>query len=957
MTPTREQNYNSALSQQRKAAHPHHTRLASANAGSGKTRVLVDRVSRLLLRNVAPQDILCLTYTKAAAAEMQARLFKKLGQWSVMNDTDLKTQLGDSFGQPFEAITPSVTLSLARQLFAEALETPEGLKVQTIHAFCERILSRFPIEAGVMPGFEPLDDDQQRELRAEIREQILILAASDDDPELTAALAKLSVARADKTLDELFNWVVGSPEKIKRWAATGQSDLASRLKLPEDETQRAVAEKLWQSLDQRDLKAIADALSQSSSTDAKRAVAIEAALEASDAMDAVQALSTMFFTKAGSPTKSFYTKGIAEPIKTSIDQIAVHVIQAEQDRRGTVMLEMSRDILTVATRFSTLYASRKHDLRALDFSDQILLVRDLLSDAAVADWVRYKLDGGIEHILVDEAQDTSPEQWQIIDALAAPFFQDDPDRKPSNPRTLFAVGDEKQSIYSFQGADPQRFLDQIQYYAGLSDLGEVRMRMSFRSTQQVLDMVDHVLIEGGALREMFDTDYPPASDIARHIAFREDSGCVELWPIVPKLEDVKEKAPWDTTPVDALGERHQRVRLAQQIARTIRAWIDAGEPIFDRDLGRTRPVHAGDVLILVQRRNAFFDAIIQQLKKHDVPVAGADRLTLKDAIIVKDLLSLCRFVLLPLDDLSLAEVLKSPIFGFDDDALFEVAVDREGALWEAVKSRRPDIAEALEQMIADSLSLPPFDFLTATLERMDGTGRSLRERFFKRLGMEAREALDAFLARALDHQYRRAPNLQYFVRDFSSNDVQIKRDLDLATGQARVMTVHGAKGLEAPIVFLPDTTAVPVAKDRLIPVGAGYAWAPPKSERPEGLQDAFEAHALKTSQEQLRLLYVAMTRAETRLIICGSQHGRTENGYQDGSWYDRVKSAFEQVATTVDTLPTTDNETIEILRFGELPSALDKTSTLAASDTFDAPHWMRELRAPEHLPPGSAHRT
>ena len=936
--------------EQLKAADPRVTRLATANAGSGKTHVLVGRVSRLLLRDVAPEDILCLTYTKAAAAEMQSRLFETLGEWSVMENDVLEEAIQDLFEEPLASLSPPIDLDLARQLFAKALETPEGLKVQTIHAFCERILSRFPIEAGIMPGFEPLDDEAQRELKEDVEQQVIMMAAGLGHPDLSNAMRQLTSSRADKTISSLFDWMAGSSEKIRLWKQSGGTDdLAKFLGLENRQTAESIVKDVGAYLIPERLQSLANLLAMSpNKTDqtnaqlcAKAATAIEEAR-----FDCVV---PMFFTQGGKVKKSFYTAKAEDGAKALLDDMADQIIKAEYQRRSALILEMTDAVYTIAVEYSDLYQKRKHELRSLDFNDQILLVRNLLKNSEVSDWVTYKLDGGIEHILVDEAQDTSPEQWQIIDTLAEPFFDGkSQDRDRKIPRTLFAVGDEKQSIYSFQGADPQQFLSKIQYYERLANKGEVRMRTSFRSVQDVLNMVDRVLIEGGALREMFPAeDYPPASDIARHKAFRGDSGCVELWPIVPKPEALEDKDPWDTTPVDALGERHQRVKLARQIALTVKDWIDKSEPIFDRKLNATRPMHAGDVLILVQRRNSFFDAIIRQLKKAKVPVAGADRLKLKDALIVKDLLSLARFILLPSDDLSLAEVLKSPLIGFNDAELFDVAVDRDGHLWEALQERRPSEAAMLSAIMEDGMTKPPYDFFAATLDRIGPDGKSLRERFYTRLSMEAREALDAFLARALDHQYRRSSSLHQFVRDFAENDVEIKRDMDAATGMTRVMTVHGAKGLEAPIVFLPDTTSLPKDGGQLAPIGEGFAWKPSSKEWPVVLEPTFEAGKVKTMQEQLRLLYVAMTRAESRLIICGYHNGQSKEGYADisqsnpyRSWYAWLCDAFAGLTTERFQLTHALDGQDGALRFGTLPLAAEQDLDIPALDNDALPDWV-----------------
>jgi len=785
-----------ATNAQRMAADPSGTRLAAANAGSGKTRVLVDRVSRILLGGTEPEDILCLTYTKAAASEMQERLFATLGGWSVLNDEDLRDDLINLFGQAPETLNPPVMLPKARELFAKALETPEGLKVQTIHAFCERILSRFPIEAGILPGFEPLDDVEMAELCGEVETQILREAMDAPQGDIAQALQYLTLERADASLDDLFKWMAFNPQKVSAWQVAG--------------------------------------------------------------LKALDELQNFYFTHAGKPRAKFYdakTHGIA---KDWIDTHSLDIMEAVEAIRAGHIFALTESVFFIARRFSTLYAEAKHRARGLDYSDQILFVRRLLQNSEAAEWVQYKLDGGIKHILLDEAQDTSPEQWEIINILSAPFFQPGPDDNPKKPRTLFAVGDEKQSIYGFQGARPEQFLTEIRRHSEHATT-DIRMAMSFRSTQEVLNAVDAVLFECGGMQAMFNPDeFPPASDETRHIANRSDKGLVELWPITPPPEKLEDNAPWDTTPVDAAGEGHQIEVLSKTIAATIKGWIERGDPIFNRKDECTRPIKPQDVLILVRRRGPLFESIIRQLKRHEIPIAGADRLKLSEATIVKDLIALSRVCLLTSDDLSLAEVLKSPLFGFDDNELMKVAIDRPSTLWDAVKVLKPEAHQILSDFVELSRTLTPYDFYARVLDYKDADGMAMRQRFYKRLSLEARDALEAFLNQALEHQSRMAPNLQSFLDAFSHGDVEIKREQDSSLSEVRVMTVHGAKGLESPIVILPDTTNIPTLRDVLLPSeDGGQVWNKDDAPYVEFLKEEAKA---RIAQEQLRLLYVAMTR-------------------------------------------------------------------------------------------------
>ncbi|MGB3455369.1 MAG: double-strand break repair helicase AddA [Litorimonas sp.] len=931
---------------QRDAADPTAPRMVNANAGSGKTKVLVDRVSRILLQGTDPDKILCLTYTRAAASEMQERLFATFSRWSIASDDALLGALHDLYGQPYAQVRGALPIDRVRTLFASALETPEGLKVMTIHAFCERIIARFPMEAGILPGFSPLDDRDADDLLAEGRTRLLEQAQAD--AALSGPLHRLARANADMTLDAMLSSGARGFERLDQWKrAGGMSSFRSAAGLAPDDQPEAVARAAWEATDRTRLQSVAALCRGAGKTAEDFAACIDRAL-AADADRAFEAYASAFFTGSGTPRKTLLVKAVkdADDFITEDSPETQRVMREVERLKAAKLAQMSEAYLTLAHALGADHQAAKHAARGLDFNDLILKTRDLLQRTEVSDWVAYKLDGGVEHVLLDEAQDTSPEQWQIIDSLTAPFAQDSPDRDGPS-RTFFAVGDPKQSIYRFQGAAPKLFMDSIR--ARAADGKGVALRMSFRSAQHVLDAVDQLLIEQRGMQAMFDADsVPEGSDHVRHAAFRSDPGLVELWPLVPRAEGVEEKDPWDTTPVDAVGEGDPKVRLAREIAQTTKRWIEAGEPVFDRALKRHRPVHAGDVLILVQKRvGGLFDALIRELKRADLPVAGADRLVLQEATIVRDLLAVTRFVLLPGDCLSLAEALKSPLFGLDDDALFDIAVDRESAsLWEALQTRRPDLAASLQAIRADG-GLAPYDFYARLLDRRGPHGLTYREALFQRLGLEGREALDAFLATALAHQQRQAPSLQRFLQAFTADEVEIKRDKDPAGREVRIMTVHGAKGLEAPIVFLPDTTRAPANKaSGLIRAGEGWILAP-SSRDSIPLTDRYKAeHHAENMREYMRLLYVAMTRAESRLVICGAWHGRSKAGFAEESWYHWALRTMEALPTESFDTPF-DGEGRQGLQYGERPAEAEATDAGIAKPSKALPDWIDRDVPPE----------
>lgn len=938
-----------ATIRQREAADPSAPRIVNANAGSGKTKVLVDRVSRILLQGTDPDKILCLTYTRAAASEMQGRLFETLSKWSIASDDMLREILVTLYGMPFDQVRPALNLNVVRTLFARALETPEGLKVMTIHAFCERIIGRFPIEAGIMPGFSPLDEPDTKALLTMGRKALLAEARTDET--VRAALHHMAKAKADSTIDAMMFSAARNFEQTQKWAdAGGVAPFRAEAGLKPDDTEQSLAAQAWQATDFGHVRAVAALCASASAKAAQSFIALVKQLGAeTDPVAAFELYSDVFLTQDGSPRKRVLVKAVTDQddFISAGSAEAVRIEEAVNKIKAVRIARMSEALLTLGHTLGQFYQRDKHAARGLDFNDLILKTRDLLMRRDVSDWVAYKLDGGVEHVLLDEAQDTSPEQWEIIDALTEPFNQESPDRA-TPPRTFFAVGDPKQSIYRFNGAAPEIFMESVRTRTAPGDR-PVQLRMSFRSAQQVLDVVDHLFLDQGGMAAMFDAGaQPEPSDLVRHDAARDDAGLVELWPLSPKSETAEENDPWDTTPVDSQGEGDQRVRLAREIASTIAHWIESGEPIFDRDLKRHRRVHGGDVLILVQNRvGGLFDALIKALKDENIPVAGADRLVLQDALVVRDLCAITRFVLLSQDCLSLAEALKSPLFGLSDDQLFALCVDRDGTLWDAVQVRAPALA-AFIQTIRDDAGLAPYDFFARLLDRTGPHGLSYREALFARLGLESREALDAFLSTALAHQQRQAPSLQRFLQVFATDSVEIKRDKDPAGRDVRVMTVHGAKGLEAPVVFLPDTTRAPRASSGgLIKAGDSYILAPSGKDSIPLVDSYKAANDIEDQREYMRLLYVAMTRAESRLIICGYHHGAKDDGFAEGSWYDWLHKTMMAIGGAESFDTAFDRDDTVGRRYGARIAKGDDVSEPPVTSPATLPDWITQPAAPE----------
>lgn len=879
------------------AADPTRSAWVSANAGSGKTFVLARRVVRLLLAGTDPAKILCLTFTKAAAAEMATRVFEILGAWTALDDERLAAEIADIEGRPPDADR----LARARHLFAAALETPGGLKIQTIHAFCEALLHQFPLEANVAGHFSVLDDRQTAELLAEARARVLHRAESEPDSPLGRALAFLIGELSDSGVEDVLAELVGKRDQLGRWIVeSGTLDnaldaLAEAFGVrPGDSVaavdQEAIANCLIPDRTKIDL---AEALETGSKSDRDRAKVLRRLALDGRGPAWLSAWQDLFLTRDFGPRKSLMTKAVADAYPD------LHALMlAEQERllvltgrrRAALTLEGTTAILRLADAVLDGYEADKTRRGALDFEDLVVRTANLLARSEAAQWVQYKLDRGLDHILVDEAQDTSPRQWQVIQALAEEFFAGE--GATTSVRTIFAVGDEKQSIYSFQGAVPAFFAEMRQYFAARAEaagaaFSRLDLTLSFRSTPDVLGAVDTVFASPEAHKGLVRDPEPPVHEAIR----RNDPGMVEIWPL-EEPEEIEPPDDW-SKPVDRISATSPMMRLARRIAATIAEWSKTGE------------ADPGDVLVLVRKRGPFVEALSRELKRLDVAVAGADRLVLTEHIAVQDLVALGRFLLLPEDDLSLAAVLKSPLFGLTDDDLFDIAREgdrpRPGTLWQALVKRSDgdprwrSVRARLETWRARADFMPPFEFY-ARLIGADG-GRRL---FRARLGSEVDDILDEFLALAISYETTGTPSLEGFLAWLRAAPTEIKRELSGTSGMVRIMTVHGAKGLEAPVVILVDPGAAPVAayhdpailerpRDEAGLLAPALVWLPAKPSRTVWHESALAALRDKAAEEYRRLLYVAMTRARDRLVVCGWAPKR---GQPDGTWYQLVSAAL-----------------------------------------------------------------
>jgi ATP-dependent helicase/nuclease subunit A len=938
---------------QARASDPTSSAFVSANAGSGKTHVLVQRVIRLLLDGVLPEKILCITFTKAAAANMAERVFSTLGHWVTLDDTALDAAIVEA-----GIARPDARLRMrARELFACALETPGGLKVQTIHALCTRLLQQFPFEANVPARFSVLDERDQNEMMERANLAVLLEASRDPDSAAGRALNIAMASAADVTFKDVVREACLSRDHFMAWTDRAGSvevaaaQMAATLGVEADDRIEDVEREIVDGphLPRSRWSGIATGLEAGGKSDSDQAGRLREALVFTGAAQVEKYLDVFLTDTERTPRKTVVTKKFADANRVMAGLFDAESRRLEpliERRRAVTTRDRTHALIAIATAAAANYRREKQERGLLDYDDLIDKTLKML-DWVSPGWVHYKLDRGVDHVLIDEAQDTSPRQWEIVAHIIAEFTSGEGARDGLT-RTIFAVGDEKQSIFSFQGAAPHEFdsrrraLDKKFRDAGLK-FDPVSFTYSFRSGEAILQSVDHVFRDETIYRSIHsaDTGYPIHHSLA-------DAGpsLIDRWEL--QLPDKKQDIEGWRAPFDGLSQTSPAVKLARRIQAEIKSLIGSGTMtghITDR-----RPLRYGDILVLVRRRGNAFDAVIQALKHADIPVAGADRLKLTEHIAIIDLMNLADALLLPQDDLALAVALKSPLFGLSEDDLFELAWQRKASLRHALGQHAANNGKfgnaltRLDECERRVATETPFAFYAWLLGGDGG-----RKRILKRLGHEANDALDEFLELALAYERKAPASLQGFVAWLRTADLEVKRDMEISRDEVRVMTVHGAKGLEASVVFLVDTTSSPsdTQRPKLVRLPQGtVVWAGRKADDPAAVAAARATMLGETEDEYRRLLYVAMTRAADRLIVGGCMPGNMKTVRQY-SWYDLIVKGLGDSGLHAQKIDTPEGI---VTRYSRPEDAAIPSSVTAAATTtapVALPPWLLIPAAPE----------
>jgi ATP-dependent helicase/nuclease subunit A len=936
-----------------------------ASAGTGKTHVLSARVLRLMVEGAHPASILCLTYTKAAAGEMTNRILSHLGRWATLGEADLKAELSILLGGTSQV--GGTQVARARQLFLDVLDLPMGLNVQTLHAFSQSLLGRFPIEANTAPGFETIDDRTAQELLGSSRDDVLAHAVAGQDPALSAAASALARQLADSSFNEMMTALKHQAATLgglprSRSALLAQVERALGLAPSQSDAQLVAAACQDSAFDAPGLRAVLDAITLYGTDAEKRAkcgpIADFLSADAANRSALFAAYAAVFLTTNGDKRKTLLTKGPAKQTPTGIDIMAKEaqrLLTVQEQRTLTQVAHQTADALFFGQALLSRYTARKDNAAKLDFSDLIDRTRALLETADVPTWVMYKLDTQIDHILIDEAQDNSVVQWRIIDRLTQDFFTtQDAERK----RSVFAVGDMKQSIYGFQGAQPKLFDEtrsRVRHQAAHvhQAFEDVPMAQSFRSVQAVLDVVD----------ETFASDAGSGLDARnvkiKHRSFRRGvGGHVDLWPIMFSPKEDEKETGW-RLPLHERSQTKADRALAQRIASDIHTRIAARECLP----GRSTPVQAGDFLILVRQRGDFMGHMARALKRKGVPLAGIDRFDLKSPLVIGDLINIARFACLPGDDFTLACVLKSPFCGVSEEMLMQLCTQRSSTLWDHIckgSALPPSALKTLQDVLRRADYMPPYEFFSHIL--VHGGRTALLER----LGEEVDDAIDVFLGQCLLYERSHVPSLDGFLHWFAQGDVDVKRDAEGAGDKVRIMTIHGSKGLQAPVVYLPDLVGLPKTKDRMIEVE--QASTGPRIKIPifrrSSAQDvgpvgaAMELQKAADYNEYKRLLYVAMTRAEDHLICCGFKNAKPKTSEKPAP-KDNRKDAYTLIEEAFERMAALDNSPLETLdgigqRYSQAQSAplpAEMVGPARAPALAAKPSWLSQPAPAEATPP------
>ena len=913
----------SSTKEQSDASNPNHSVWVTANAGTGKTKILTDRVIKLLLNGVQPDQILCITFTKAGAAEMKNRVNEVLAEFAIMPDNQLESDLQTILDKDF---IDSKTKILARSLFTRVIDFPDSLKIQTIHSLCQSILKRFPLESdNILPHFKVIEEQEEEELLKSAWKRIITKLNQDideKDKEIASSIEYIIKIHTEISFKDVLKEIINKRQKffwmIEKYgnADNAVKHIYKELGIPANTSIKSLNDSFTDSSDYtlNDQKILVDELASitKTATSEKSFTVINNWLYAdkNDRLRIIDQYCKIFLTAKKLPKK--ITSIISKKNLDSLSDSSINFIEREQERickyidntENINIIKQTRALMIISEAMLAIYHDLKSGQGVMDNNDLIIYTEKLLSRNELNSWVMYKLDQKVNHILVDEAQDTNFSQWNIIKSLCSEFYSGSGQKEEN--RTIFVVGDEKQSIFSFQGSDPDVFENVKNYFAEKTEFNkkiwkDIKLSTSFRSSPPILEAVDAIFNHSSRINSVSKT-----TNIIYHESFfKNNYGKVELWPIsypIEKEDDNNNRNyEWDF-PIEYKEHQDGQSILINKITDQIKLWLDQKRYMPNKN----RPIEPKDIMILLKNRGSFVDEITKSMKKKNIPVSGVDRMDLNNHIAIMDLIALGKWVLFIQDDLSLANILKSPICGLNEDDLFFLTHDRgKISLWENItknKDHNINISNCFKLLIELSelyRDIGVFEFYSYIIDVIN-----IRKKYSERIGNEVHEYFDEFLNITMDFDKNHTSSLQHFININGRKERTIKRDLESEKNEVRVMTIHGSKGLQSPIIFLPDTIHRNNNKDNL-------KWLDSRNKNEDSslfiwntkhtsdiTKEIIKNTLDKEYEESLRLLYVAMTRAESELYISGYQNKRPKSVTEiyEKSWYNIIKSSLADMA-------------------------------------------------------------
>ncbi len=917
------------------AINPKENIAVFASAGSGKTHLLVHRVLKLLLSGVEPSHILAITFTRKAATEMQARLMKVLADWATADDSQVKTIL-QSLSHSYDG----ASIAKARKLYEELLFSEYEIRITTFHAFCQNILKRFAIHAGVPAGFHVIETNDAAKLEARKK---LFKIAQQGDQELNKALYTLlqhcnTVSNVNEVLDTFVNsrsdW--RSFTENQEYPVSYAHDCLKKLIFP---NQGATSTNL-NSLTQ----ALAEYLSYISAHKTKTFQSycelLSSALEHRPIKsEQLKSLSSIFFTSKNEQREIKSSKTLEKSLgfEKVQDFISLHESLCEKISnhldivKKENLLEFNQAWFYAGHKLLEEYQKIKFSQHALDFDDLEWYSYLLLNQHESAAWIQYKLDQRIQHILIDEFQDTNPTQWNLLFPLLTELAIDSHEKH----RSLFFVGDAKQSIYGFRRANSDLQFTAAEWAKENLNAQLLETDDSYRSSPAIINFVNKIFSQQNIELNHFNAHQAMQSELWGQVQVNALTQAEAVDTKTPDQQGFRD--PLREARINIEDNSHQLEN--QQVACKISALISSATPIMDNQIPRA--LKYSDIIILARNRTHLAQLELA-LSEQRIPFNSVYDGEFLSRLEVQDILSLLTYLTQSHNDLALAQVLRSPLYGMNDQDMMEIACQPEDSWHEKLKSHADNANNTLSKQAflqlqnwrSMSNTLPVHDLLDHIYFETNLLSRYKSSLPQEEAGGASSQVLDnliVLLQLSLDLDAGRYSSIQSFLTSLQTNQPTIHTasgQLQQNNDAVQIMTIHSAKGLEAPVVFLVDTGP---KKPHLYTYKTIINW-PSHARRPEqfflsGRKDSVD----KTSQfiidyqtnthwkEELNLLYVALTRAKQYLFISGTASKR----YSENSWHSVISNALDEAFINKE-------ESVWTYDFGSLPS-IDTTESIKVS--------------------------